>query len=113
MRSMEDQLTFSAFAGDRRVVSSALESMLLAAKERFDRDPSEPLLIFEDQTGRQVDFDLRGTPEEVVEKIRELEDVTGIHHMTTNLSTAGIERDFSHQAAELLVNEVVPHIGRS
>ena len=67
---MEDPLTFSAFAGDRRVVSGALEATLLAVKERFDGDPSEPVLIFEDQTGRQVDFDLRGAPEEVVARAR-------------------------------------------
>lgn len=40
--------------------------MLLATKERFDRDPGERILIFEDRTGRQVDFDFRGTPDEVV-----------------------------------------------
>jgi hypothetical protein len=40
--------------------------MLVAMKERFDRDPSEPFLIFEDGTGRQVDFDLRGSAEQVL-----------------------------------------------
>lgn len=63
---MEDTQTFSAFVGDRRIVSADLKAMLLATKERFDRDPSERILIFEDRTGRQVDFDFRGTPDEVV-----------------------------------------------
>jgi hypothetical protein len=62
----EEPQIFSAFAGDRLVVSSTLAEMLRRAKEVFDRDPGERLLIFEDQTGRQVDFDLRGTPDEVV-----------------------------------------------
>src|SRR5687768_566815 len=63
---MEDIQTFSAFAGDQRIVSAELEAMLLAAKARLDRDPSASILIFEDRTGRQVDFDFRGTAEEVV-----------------------------------------------
>lgn len=63
---MEDAQTFSAFAGDRCIVSGPLEAMLLATKARLERDPGEPILIFEDRTGRQVDFDFRGTPDEVV-----------------------------------------------
>ncbi|CAN5894749.1 DUF2239 family protein [soil metagenome] len=46
-----------------------LAAVLLATKERFDRDPGERILIFEDRTGRQVDFDLRGTAEEVVARV--------------------------------------------
>ncbi len=65
---MEEQ-RFSAFSGQRCVVSGALEELLLALKARFDVDPGERILIFEDRTGRQVDFDLRGTPEEVVARL--------------------------------------------
>lgn len=63
---MADDETFSVFAGDRCVVAGPLKAMLLATKERFDHDPGERLLIFEDRTGRQVDFDFRGTADEVV-----------------------------------------------
>lgn len=63
---MEASQTFSVFAGERCVLSSPLKAMLVATKERFDRDPGEPILIFEDRTGRQVDFDFRGTLDEVL-----------------------------------------------
>lgn len=63
---MDDSQIFSVFAGDRCVVSGPLTTMLRATKARLDRDPGEPILIFEDRTGRQVDFDFRGTPEEVI-----------------------------------------------
>jgi len=63
---MDASQTFSVFAGDRCVIAAPLKPMLLAVKARFDKDPGEPLLIFEDQTGRQIDFDFRGTPEDVV-----------------------------------------------
>jgi hypothetical protein len=53
------------FQGQARFVSGTLPSVLTALKPVFDRDPGTPLLIFDDQTGRQVDFDLRGTPDEV------------------------------------------------
>src|SRR5437868_1777823 len=35
-------------------------------KSRFDQDPGAPILIFEDESGRQVDFDLRGTLSELL-----------------------------------------------
>ncbi len=65
---MEDERTYTAFAGERLIVSGSLETMLLRAKEYLDGDAGDRVLIFEDQTGRQVDFDFRGTPEEVLER---------------------------------------------
>lgn len=63
---MEGIPTFSAFAGQRRVVSGDLRAVLVALKERFDVDPGEQILVFEDRSGRQVDFDLRGTLDAVL-----------------------------------------------
>ncbi|MDB4934087.1 MAG: hypothetical protein JWP87_1059 [Labilithrix sp.] len=67
---METAPTFSAFTGDRRVAAGPLEPLLRAVKEQFDREPSALLLIFEDGTGRQVDFDLRGTIDEVLARAK-------------------------------------------
>jgi hypothetical protein len=63
---VEDLLTFSVFAGDQRVLSGELRTVLVALKERFDVEPGESVLVFEHPSGRQVDFDLRGTLEEVL-----------------------------------------------
>lgn len=63
---MDDERTFTAFAGTSRIASGDLRTMLLQAKQRIDGGQSEPLLIFEDRTGKQVDFDFRGSPEEVI-----------------------------------------------
>lgn len=65
---MDGERTYTAFAGERLIVSAGLETMLLRTKEYLDGDAGDRVLIFEDQTGRQVDFDFRGTPEEVLEK---------------------------------------------
>ena len=61
--------TFTAFAGTRQIVAGAVDAMVRGAKAYLDEDGSETLLIFEDQTGRQVDFDFRGTPEDAVARL--------------------------------------------
>src|SRR5262249_48046784 len=59
------QPTYSAFAGHRRVASGPLEVMLRAVKQHLD-DVGDSVLIFEDDSGRQVDFDFSGTVDDVV-----------------------------------------------
>ncbi len=63
---MNEAPTYTAFAGDQRVASGDLATTLRAAKAYLDRRPRAQLLIFDDSTGRQVDFDLRGSADEVV-----------------------------------------------
>jgi hypothetical protein len=63
---MEETRTYTAFVGETLIASGPLETMLPEVKARFDRDASALFLIFEDQSGRQVDFDLRGAVDEVV-----------------------------------------------
>jgi hypothetical protein len=63
---MEETRTYAAFVGETLVASGPLDAMLPVVKARFDRDASALFLIFEDQSGRQVDFDLRGSVNEVV-----------------------------------------------
>lgn len=58
--------TYAAFAGDRLVAAGDLAQMLTRTKAFLDRSGDSAVLIFEDQTGRQVDFDFRGTAGEVV-----------------------------------------------
>jgi hypothetical protein len=58
--------TYTAFAGDRRIVSGPLEGMLRKTWRRLHAGESETVLIFDDETGRQIDFDFRGSADEVV-----------------------------------------------
>lgn len=73
----EDDLTYSAFAGTRLVASGKLAPMLQRTKAHIDAHGSDGLLIFEDQTGRQVDFDFRGTADEVIERAMPSKSRTG------------------------------------
>ena len=61
---------YSAFVGQRLLASGDLRRVLLRTKQRLESgqlDPNE-LLIFDDQTGQQVEFDLRGSTEEMLER---------------------------------------------
>lgn len=60
---MEGQHT--AFAGDRRLATGELASVLAAVKGAVDEGAAD-VLVFDDDTGRQVDFDLRGTLADVL-----------------------------------------------
>ena len=64
----ETETTYLAFSGARRVAAGALRDVLPVLKERFDSDRSDLVLAFEVETGRQVDFDLRGGLDDVLER---------------------------------------------
>jgi len=69
---MEKQLNYVAFMGPprgaRRVAAGHLAEILPGLKERFAKDSSELVLIFEVETGKQIELDLRGSLEEVLER---------------------------------------------
>jgi hypothetical protein len=68
---MDDEKTYTAFVGRSQLASGTRDEVLAALKTRFDWDPATLTLTFEDQTGRQVDFDLRGTLADVLTRYRE------------------------------------------
>lgn len=65
----EPSANWTAFAGVRCLAAGRREDVALAVREALDRDASQPVLVFDDATGRQVDFDLRGTPREVAARL--------------------------------------------
>lgn len=63
---MEEQPTYAAFVGEKLMASGTLVTVLPILKARSDGGETALVLVFDSQTGRQVDFDLRGTLAEVV-----------------------------------------------
>src|SRR3954451_10784363 len=63
---MDEPRAYTAFAADCRIAAGPLEAMLPQLKKWADGEPAELPLIFDNQTGRQVDFDLRGTVADVL-----------------------------------------------
>ncbi|MEO6599631.1 MAG: DUF2239 family protein [Polyangiaceae bacterium] len=57
--------TYSAFSEDRLIAFGSLPIVLSAAKLYIDSSQDPQLLIFEDRTGLQVEFDFTGTVDEV------------------------------------------------
>jgi uncharacterized protein len=72
---METERSFTAFAGHRLIASGPIAATLAAVKRDLDTREHEKddttILIFEDATGAQVDFDLRGSSDEVLARLPE------------------------------------------
>jgi uncharacterized protein len=61
--------TCTAFAGFKCIASGPPEQVALAAKAALDANSAHPLLVFDDLSGTLVDFDLRGTPQEILARL--------------------------------------------
>lgn len=61
--------TCTAFEGSRLIATGPLPEVALKVKEVMDRGETAPVLIFDDETSRLVEFDWRGTPKEVLERL--------------------------------------------
>ena len=59
----------TAFEGSRMLLSGPLSEVVLAVKASVERGASEPVLVFDDATGRTLDFDLRGTEADIVARL--------------------------------------------
>ena len=66
---MNNQPTFTAFAGERLLVSGTQLEVALSIKAELRRGEPETILAFDDRTGQQVDFDLRGSDEEIAARL--------------------------------------------
>lgn len=61
--------TFTAFAGQQRLAAGSARDVALALKTAMEGGGIETLLAFDDQTGRQIDFDLHGSDEEIAARL--------------------------------------------
>ncbi|WP_239628722.1 DUF2239 family protein [Bradyrhizobium sp. I71] len=65
------QGTYTAFVGQRRLASGTAGEVALAVK-RATQPIDQPIIIFDDGTGRSIDFDLRGEDREVLARLEKL-----------------------------------------
>lgn len=68
MASMESRSYIAAFEGERLLRRGPLRDVLSSVKRRFDEDRGALVLLFDDATGTQLDFDLRGSLADVLER---------------------------------------------
>lgn len=60
---------FTAFLGPKRLASGPLSQVALAAKKAIDRGATQPVLIYNDSSGRAVDLDTRGSDAEIIARL--------------------------------------------
>lgn len=58
--------TYTVFADGRRIAAGALPVVLVGAWRHREAHPEQTILAFDDETGRAVDLDLRGTEAEML-----------------------------------------------
>lgn len=64
-----DRVQATAFEGSRCFASGPLFEVALRAKDLVDRGEREPVLVFDDASGRLIEVDYRGTPWQVLERL--------------------------------------------
>lgn len=66
---MTSEKRFTAFVGYRRLASGLLTEVAIAIKKATKPTGAEPVLVFDDTSGRSIDVDLRGTDEEILARL--------------------------------------------
>lgn len=66
---MTDDQTYTAFDGHKRLIQGSLDEVALKVKRRLKADPQSTILVFSDLTGKEMDFDLRGTDKDVLQRL--------------------------------------------
>ncbi|MBB3235653.1 DUF2239 family protein [Phyllobacterium endophyticum] len=65
------EMTCTAFQGMRKIGAGSPAEVALAVKHA--RDSGEAILVFDNATGRQIEFDLRGSDAEIVARLEQSE----------------------------------------
>lgn len=67
---MDETSSYTAFAGTQRIASGTIAETLRTLKIWLEQNSSVPvqILIFHDGSGKPLDFDLRGSVEDVLER---------------------------------------------
>jgi hypothetical protein len=62
--------TCTAFAGHRLIATGRVADVAGKVKKHADRQPDDPILVFDDATAEQVELDLRGAPAHVSARLQ-------------------------------------------
>jgi hypothetical protein len=64
-----DMSTYTGFNGHQRIASGSLKAVMIAAKHVLDKGSSGQVLIFDDNTGKIADVDLRGLEQQMLARL--------------------------------------------
>jgi hypothetical protein len=65
---MDTNPTYTAFGGHTALATGLIQPVVAAAKTHWDLG-KDTVLVFDDVTGKQIDFDFEGSPDEVQDKL--------------------------------------------
>ncbi len=68
--SPHESTTCTAFDGHRLLASGPLDEVALAARQALDAGAQGPLLVLDDASSLPVEIDFRGTPKEMLARLR-------------------------------------------
>jgi hypothetical protein len=60
---------FTVFIGSKQLATGPLDKVALIAKKALDRGTNQPVLIYNDSTGRAIDIDSRGSDAEILARL--------------------------------------------
>ncbi len=69
MQTSKPPARFTAFRGSKRVAAGVLAKVAAKVKVEHDQSPGPPILVFDNQTSRLLELDLRGALEDVLGRL--------------------------------------------
>lgn len=66
----DEAQSYTAFDGHALVAQGRLEEVAIQVKRKARSRPSASILVFSDSTGKQMDFDLRGSDADVLQRLQ-------------------------------------------
>ncbi|MDE1181520.1 DUF2239 family protein [Paraburkholderia sp.] len=61
--------SITAFSGARRIATGSRTDVALAVKRTIEQNPAAVVLVFDDETSQPVEFDLRGSNDDVLRRL--------------------------------------------
>ena len=105
--------TYTAFAGERRIGTGSIQTVALLAWAKLEAEPGTTILFFDDETGRELDLDLRGSEAEVLARLAvqfpqtdESENATSAESTAESTAQAGSERTRGRPKLGVIAREV-------
>lgn len=69
MKKIKSQFSYTAFGNEKLIAHGSLDEVVLKIKRWNDKNTTASLLVFNDFTGKTMEFDLRGSEKDVLQKI--------------------------------------------
>lgn len=98
--------SYAAFNGHRRIASGPLASVALVVKRVMENGSTEPILIFDNATGRTTDVDLRGADDEIISRVTQTATDSNCINGSSRESEHGVPRSRGRPKLGVVAREI-------